>query len=252
MKTKIDSVIANVYDLDRVLLTLKEELNLTPFFKDTINLQEQGQVRMALVSLKNCDLEFIECAKIPHPMGMSQITHITIEHPAISEETVLALEEDLPLHITHGKQPRLTCIQTDSTTPEKDASLLLNCCNESRVDRLPDDGRAFSLNEIAIHFLHKPTSSEELPAPEDLSSIHGWRRVAFGVKHIEKAVTILEKAGAETVVPIFQVMPGLREAMLCLPSGIVIQPVEQKVLKMMPLFLWKQITQPKEKINAKA
>lgn len=39
--------------------------------------------------------------------------------------------------------------------------------------------------------------------------------------------------GVETEVPPFQVMPGLCEAMLRLPSGLVVQPVEQKLWKML-------------------
>ena len=39
----------------------------------------------------------------------------------------------------------------------------------------------------------------------------------------------------EVVVPPYQVLPGLCEAMLWLPSGLVVQPVEQKLWKMLPV-----------------
>ncbi len=95
MEIKLDSVIANVYNLDTVLKKLKEFLNLKPFLTKTIPLGSGIDARMALISLSNADLEFIECAKHPHPAQMSKITQVHLQSPAVTENTCLELEEGL-------------------------------------------------------------------------------------------------------------------------------------------------------------
>lgn len=246
MKTKLDSVIANVYNLDQVLAVLKERLNLSPFLTNTITIEQDKKVRMALVSLSNGDFEFIECAEQPRPAQMCAFTEIHIECPMVQEETCIELEEGLSVWAFPGAKPMITMITAHSTQPAADTEVLLHFCDNSCEHPLPDDGKEFVIEGIKIHFISQGTVGNPSPLLEDFSSIHGWHRFSLKVHQLEPAVDLLEKAGARTIVPIFAVMPGLREAILTLPSGLIIQPVEQKLLKMMPHFLWQKLTEKKE------
>lgn len=241
MQTKLDSIIANVYDLDKVLRVLEINLNLKPFFKNTILLGTKKTTRMALVSLINGDFEFIECAETAYPEQMSRISEVHIECPTVTKETCIALEDRLILHAVPGKKPTITKIITLSNDPAADSDVLLNFCDNCSEHPLPDGGKEFNIERIHIHFLQKPSSTISTPTPKGLSTFHGWRRFSLSVNKLQLAVALLERAGAVTVIPIFQVMPGLQEAMMRLPSGLIVQPVEQKLLRMMPGFLWQKI-----------
>jgi hypothetical protein len=72
-----------------------------------------------------------------------------------------------------------------------------------------------------------------------LFGLPGWHRIGLACRRLEHAVTALSQAGAEVVVPRYQMLPGLREAMFILPSGLVIQPVEQTLWKMLPFTVGK-------------
>ena len=67
---------------------------------------------------------------------------------------------------------------------------------------------------------------------ENPTSEHGWRWVSFTIPNLEDTMAVLTTAGAQIVIPPFTVLPGLRESMLSLPSGIIIQPVEKKLSQM--------------------
>jgi hypothetical protein len=64
----------------------------------------------------------------------------------------------------------------------------------------------------------------------------GWHRISLACQDLEGAVAALLEAGAGVEVPPYQVLPGLREAMLRSPSGLIIQPVVQQLWKMLPVF----------------
>jgi hypothetical protein len=242
MKTKIDSVIANVYNLDEVLTVLNEQLHLKPFYQSTINLRNHVKARMALISLLNADLEFIECAEHPKSEHLSAITEVHILSPALLDETHLELEAGLRLRIIPGVKTTLRAIETQSNQSAADSDVLLHVCSNCCESPLPDGGKTFKLNDVSINFQQIMFPDSCIPQPEKSSAIHGWQRIAFKFEKLEDSVALLEKAGATTVVPIFQVMPGLREAMMGLPSGIMIQPVEQNLLKMMLNFIGQKLS----------
>lgn len=50
-----------------------------------------------------------------------------------------------------------------------------------------------------------------------------------------KPVTCNLRMAVDSVAGNVHDLPGLREAMLWLPSGLVVQPVEQKLWKMLPV-----------------
>ena len=250
MQTKLDSIIANVYDLDQVLMVLREKLLLKPFLTNTITLNSGKKARMALINVGNADLEFIECAESPLPSHMSRIKEVHLQLPNIQEANILELEKGLEIWTAPGKKSAIHTIICESTCPEKDVEVLLYSCDNCYEHPLPHGGRNFIFDDTNIQLLEKAILGNNIPKPKDLSTIHGWRRFSLHFKQLEEAVNLLKSSGAVVVVPIFQVMPGLREAMMSLPSGLIVQPVEQKLLRMMPTFFWQKLTEKKEKINA--
>jgi hypothetical protein len=64
----------------------------------------------------------------------------------------------------------------------------------------------------------------------------GWHRLSVQVSSVSESYDIMAASGSslQSLVEPFQVMPGLEEAMLLLPSHLILQITEESFLKMSP------------------
>jgi hypothetical protein len=170
-------------------------------------------------------LEFLEHARGYRPAGASQIARVVLEVPG-REPAERELELGLWLAVRPGPKARVVEVEVRSSSVDEDLHVLRACGGD-----VTEEG-VLTLREVRVRFLPAP-SAEPVPDPEQC--LPGWHRLGLAHPRLEEAVLALTRAGAEVNVPPYQVMPGLREAMLRLPSGLVVQPVEQKLWKMLPV-----------------
>jgi hypothetical protein len=170
-------------------------------------------------------LEFLEHARDGRPDEASHIARVVLEAPD-REPVERELEPGLWLAVRAGPRTRVAEIEVRSRAVKQDLGVLHVCGGT-----VPQD-RALSLGEVLLRF--GPESGAELP-PDPEQRLAGWHRIGLACPQLEDAVTALARAGGQIEIPPYQVMPGLREAMLRLPSGLVVQPVEQKLWKMLPV-----------------
>lgn len=241
MKTHLDSVIANVRDLKAVLANLEKATGLKPFHISQIPIQGRDY-SLALVMLGQTSLEFIECGQLTPPVGIARVREVTLCAPQVKAEQTLWLEEGLKLVCLPGDKPLVLEAVLDSCDPAGDAEILTRVFDLERKDLAEQRGVQLCTEGACLRLLPPEADWQPTVVDDRVHFIHGWRRVAFSVKDLDAAIHQLGKAGAEIAVPRFQVMPGLEEAMLRLPSDIVIQPVYQNLPRLLLGLFWQNIT----------
>jgi hypothetical protein len=225
MRMTVDSVAGNVHGLASVLESVHDLAGLRPLFRFELELNH-GTVPVALIMCGSVMLEFLEHAWDGRPEGTSHIARVVLEAPD-REPVERELEPGLWLAVRPGPRTRVAEVEVRSCAVEKDLGVLHRCGGT-----VSQDG-ALSLGKVLLRF--GPESGEELP-PDPEQRLAGWHRIGLACPQLEGGVAVLARAGGQVVVPPYQVMPGLREAMVRLPSGLVVQPVEQKLWKMLPVF----------------
>lgn len=232
MKTKIDSIIANVKNMKAVLHVLYTQLSIKPFHRSVIQI-DGVPIEMALLHLGNVDLELIACGNHPAPTDQSCLSIPTIETPVTATPQILHLEEQLNLQLLPGNSLKLTQIDFQSSSPLRDAEILLHCFSGSSLASDDDQTVRYTLDMIDFIFHCQDPMDNGNTQRENIKTEQGWRRVSFAIQNLEEAVATLNSAGTQVVISPFTVLPGLREAMLSLPSGLIIQPVEQNLPQML-------------------
>jgi hypothetical protein len=220
----VDSVAGNVHDLGRVLAAVRELSGLQPLLQFELELAN-GPVPVAQVMCGDVSLEFLEHAQGQRPAGASQIARVVLEVPGW-EPAERELELGLWLAVRPGPKTRVVEVEVRSSAMDEDLHVLRACGGD-----VTEEG-VLTLREVRVRFL--PASGVE-PVPDPKQRLPGWHRLGLAHPRLEEAVVALTGAGAEVNVPPYQVLPGLREAMVRLPSGLVVQPVEQKLWKMLPV-----------------
>lgn len=231
--TTVDSVAGNVHDLARVLEAVRELTGLQPTFRFELEL-EKSVVPVVLMMCGGVMLEFLEHAQGQHPAGVARIRRVLLEIPGRGPEE-RELEPGLWLAVRPGPKPRLAEIQVQSSAVDEDLIVLRSGSAAGPAPSGEEGGLALQLGSTVLRF--SPLAEPALPHGvfDPGQRLPGWHRIGLACKRLEEAVAALVQAGVQVEVPPYQVMPGLREAMLRLPSGLVVQPVEQKLWKMLPV-----------------
>lgn len=71
-------------------------------------------------------------------------------------------------------------------------------------------------------------------AASNLGAVH---HIGIPVKDLEAVIEYVRQAGIEVCVPIYEVTPGIREAIVRGPGGLQVQFVEQNI----PLLIWRSL-----------
>lgn len=222
LQMTVDSVAGNVHDLASVLKAVRDLAGLKPFFRFELEL-EHGAVPVVLIMCGDVSLEFLEHARGSRPAGASHIARVVLEVPD-REPAERELEPGLWLAVRPGPKARVAEVEVRSSAVDEDLDVLQACGGTVMEKGL------LTLGEVRVRFLPAP-GAEPVPDPEQ--QLPGWHRIGLAHPRLGEAVAALAEVGVEMEVPPFQVMPGLCEAMLRLPSGLVVQPVEQKLWKML-------------------
>jgi hypothetical protein len=227
----LDSVAGNVQNLDRVLAAVHEMTGLEPFLQFELVLAH-SPVRVAQVMCGQVSLELLEHAQGQHPPGAGRIRSVALEVPGRGPEE-RKLAPGLWLAVRPGAQCRVTEVLIESGAVEEDMAVLRGGCGAGPSPKVTEAGPRLDLGNVTLCF-----SALAAPIPPRMADtgqrLAGWHRLGLACKRLEDGVSSLVQAGARIDVAPYRVLPGLREAMLRLPSGLVVQPVEQKLWKMLP------------------
>jgi len=224
----VDSLAGNVHDLAGVLEAVCELAGLKPFLRFELGV-EHGVVPVAQVMCGDVSLEFLEHARGRRPAGGSHIARV-VEVPG-REPAERELEPGLWLAVRPGPKTRLVEVELRSNAVAEDLEVLRACGGSVVEEGVLALGEG-SARGVRLRFLPAPGAG---PVPDPEQCLPGWHRIGLAHPRLEEAVAALVQAGGKVEVPPYQVLPGLREAMLRLPSGLVVQPVEQKLWKMLPV-----------------
>jgi len=231
----IDSVIANVYDLDQVCEKLFQRFGLKPFMRMNVPIKNET-VPMALFNIGKTTLEFLQYAQTPADPQHSGIESVCIVYP-VEKPFIFDLEKGLTLEVQPADQPGLKTITLRSTAYAADTAAMTalggNLKSETNC----------TLGNIDLVF--KPIANPVKTNPNqasDPSRNAGWRRFSLKGETINDMLRRLENIGCRVVEPVFQVMPGLEEAFVLLPSGVMMQPVQENMVKLLASTAWIKIS----------
>lgn len=235
----LDSVAGNVEDLERVLREVEELAGLKPFLRFELELA-QGPVPVALLMCGDTALEFLAHAQGARPAGVGHVARVLLEAPGRGPAE-RELEPNLVLALQPGPKLRVVEVTVASSAVMDDVAVLQAGCGMTFSEA--GEGAAVGhLGQVSLHFSALPGTplpAAERKALDPEQSLPGWHRLGLSCRRLEPAVEALLEAGAVERVPPYRVLPGLREAMLALPSGLVVQPVEQKLWRMLLAMGWR-------------
>jgi hypothetical protein len=229
----LDSVAANVYNLPRVLAAVRELTGLQPFLRFELELTH-GVVPVAQVMCGDVTLEFLEHARGQYPAGASRIRCVLLHVPG-RDPGEREMEPGLWLAVQPGPKPRLAEIQVQSNSVDEDVAVLRAGCGAGLRPTQDDGAWTVELGDTLLRFSSRAGTGSPRRVAGPGQRLPGWHRIGLACQRLEDAVSALVQAGAQVEVPPYQVLPGLREAMLRVPSGLVVQLVEQKLWQMLPV-----------------
>ena len=225
---KLDAVYANVPDIDAALATLRAQAGLKPFLRFEL-VEPEGNIPLALVPVGDHTLELSGGAAGLRPeTGVIERLEIAA---AVPEARTFELGPGAPVVCTPASRPALRGVAVASPVPDADAAVLVEA-----VGAEPGEGPgSLRLGSVAVTL----APSGDAAAPE-LPGVRfpGWHRIAFSVDSLDPALRRFADAGTSVLLEPFQVMPGLDEAMVCAPSGLVLQVTRERLGRMMPVLAW--------------
>ncbi len=228
-KIKLDGVVANVSNIEIARQILEQLTGLKPFLRFELQLSG-GRVPVVLFDCGDHAIELIGGAHSRRAAGLGHISKVTLELPGCEPAEAL-LDQDTLLCVRPGPAARIAEISIRSAAPRADAAVLAGACG---AEVLPSDETAVGLGGTTLRLL--PSGKAVAPRPEPNMGTLGWHRIGLGCAALEPAVEALAATSAELLLAPFEVMSGLREAVFQLPSGLLVQPVEQKLYKMLPVI----------------
>ena len=244
-KIKIDSLIANVRELEPVLGILKNELGLKPFINRHVPIDGE-MVPMALISVGAVTLEFLEYARTEALPELTSIQNIVLGLP-LGQSRKIFLEPGLTMSVIPAASPCLQSVEICSRDMQADLHILQKLGSQTL-----NDPRCLVLGETELLFSVHPKQTEpEEVSFETLARQTGWRRFSLQGPPIRELVEFLQKNGCQKVKDVFEVIPGLQEAFLKTPSGLILQPVEQNLWKLIPASFLEKLRSNKTKEGTK-
>jgi len=222
----IGSLMANVPDLDSALAELRSRTRLRPFLR--FELVECGRsIPVALLNVGETSIELLGRVEGNRPEA-GTISKVEIGIP-VQQHDEFEIASGMKLACVSAPKPRLRSVEILTQTPHRDEAAFVECLGATTVEK----ERSLNFGPITIrlvraagHHRHEETG---LAYP-------GWHRIGVKVTSASEAHKRMNEWGLRTLVEPYQVMPGLTEAMVLLPSGLVVQPTEEHLWKMMPIL----------------
>jgi hypothetical protein len=228
----LDSVAGNVHDLEAMLAALHGMTGLKAFMRFELEL-DHGPVPVALVNCGDASLELLEHARGQVPPGLGRICRVILEI-ADRKPQAQALEPNLWLETRPGPKARLAEIWIESPAADMDLAVFRGVDGSRPLEPGTGGSQVLHLGGVALRFVPQEGQAAPQTIDDPGQRLSGWHRIGLACRRLEEGVAALERAGGRIEVPPYQVLPGLREAMLRLPSGLVVQPVEQHLWRMLP------------------
>lgn len=227
----VDVICGNVPDLPAALAALRELTGLTPFLSFELEL-DYGVVPVALVQFGEQSLELLAHAQGERPAGLGYIRRVVVEVPG-RQAAEGEIAPGLLLAVRPGPELRVAAVEVVSGAIPADADILRRACGA-----VGEAGAGvLTFGAVEVRFMPGDGPAPDLPPDFDtFQRLPGWIRLGLAHPRLEEATAALAAAGAALIVQPYRVLPGLRESMLRLPSGWVVQPVEQTLLRMMPVI----------------
>lgn len=223
---QFSAVFANVQDLDAVLAELYSQFTLTPFLR--FDLEESGETTpIALVRIGDQMLELLGRVEGNRPES-GAIHAVEIEAP-VSEKVEHELAPGMKIVAFPGDTPHIKAVEILTSLPKEDAAALIDYTGATRAEPtqpLELSGTAIRLKDVA-GLPDQATPGLFFP---------GWHRFSVSVNSVTESYDFMAASDSslQKIVEPFQVMPGLKEAMLALPSHVILQITEQSRVKMTP------------------
>ncbi len=228
----LDTVGGNVHNLNSVLADLQSMTGLKPFIRFELTLPH-GPVRVALVQCADVSLEFFEHADGARPANLAYVHRVVLELPD-REPAECVLEPGLSVAVRPGSRRRVAEVELYSGRVQEDITVLQNCCGAEPGD----DAGSVRFGGVVLRFRPLDVSGgiPDSGAIDPGLRLPGWHRLMLAGEPVLAAAPRLA-SHLDVLLPPFLVMPGLREAMFTMPSGLVLQITEQQLWKMLPVFL---------------
>lgn len=223
----IATLFANVPDLDAVLSELYTRLGLRPFLRFELE-EADYTVPIALVRIGGeHTLELLGRVEGDRPAsGLIQM--VEIEMP-VRERIDLEPAPGMKIVCHPGTNPRIRSFEVSTTMPKEDTAAFID--HLGAIKDNPEN--PLDLGDVQVQL----TSVEGLPVEENPGLFFpGWHRLSVHVPSVLEAYDTMTASGSSlhSLVEPFQVIPGLKEAMLLFPSGLICQITEESLLKMTP------------------
>ena len=223
---KLTTLFANVPDLDVVLGELFTKLGLRPFLRFELDSTE-GITPIALLNIGEQSLELLGRSEGERP-DSGVVTCVELEVP-IQERLELEPAPGMKIHCHPGATPGIRSVEVLSSMPKEDAAVFIDYTGAA----MDEPERPLKMGNVTVRLI----AAESLPSdlPPDLF-FPGWHRLGVQVPSVSDSYEMMASSGSSLtgLVEPFQVMPGLKEAMLLSPSGLILQITEESLLKMSP------------------
>jgi len=226
---EIDSVFVNVPDVDAALDHIRFRLGLKAFLKFDLIEADGVEIPIAIVMIGNNSLEIIGRVEGNRPEA-GVISQVEINAP-VNDKVCFALTPGAELICYPSSKPGIRSIEILTTMPGEDEAALVEF--SGGVGK--QSGDALEIGEVSIHLV---TVEADRPAENPGLAFPGWHRLSVKVSSAVEFYNRLTESGLLPLKKPFQVMPGLKEAMVYTPSGLILQVTEERLVRMMPVMAW--------------
>jgi len=223
---RIDSLIANVPDIQVALREFASRIGLRPFLRFDLA-EPQTLVPVAILNVGTISFELLGYLEGERPQS-GVLSSVEIDAP-IHEEMTFSPAPEMNIVCHPAKTPRVRSVEIVSHKPFEDERALLEQLGATRTET---KGRV-KLGSVEVRLV-----AADIVPSQQLPSLHfrGWHRVSVGVPSVTIVHRQLMDSGFRALQNPFQVTPGLSESMVTLPSGVILQLTEQELWKMIPVL----------------
>jgi hypothetical protein len=223
---EIDSLIANVPDMEAALREFASRFGLRPFLRFDLA-EPQTSVPVALLNVGTISFELLGHLEGERPES-GVLRSVEMDVPT-EEEMTFSPAPEMNIVCHPAKTPRVRSVEIVSHRPLEDERALLE-----QLGAVSAGTKGIvMLNSVEVRLV-----SSDVGPSQQLPGLHfgGWHRLSVRVPSVTTAHRQLIDSGFKSLQKPFQVMPGLSESMVTLPSGAIVQLTQQELWKMMPIL----------------
>jgi hypothetical protein len=224
---KFATLSANVPDLDVVLGQLYSHFKLAPFLRCDLEEPEEGITPIALIRIGEHTLELLGRVEAERPKT-GVICCAEIEAP-VTEKMELEPAPGMKILCYPGEPSRIKAIEILTSMPKEDAAAFIDHTGAT----MSEPGSPLDLNGVTVRLV----KTDGLPSEEPPELFFpGWHRLSMQVSSVTESYDSMAASGSNLrgLLEPFQIMPGIKEAMLSFPSHLILQITEESRLKMTP------------------